>query len=104
MSIPALAVVEIEDGAVVTVRVIPRAGRTHVAGTRHDALLIRVAAAPVDDDANQTLMELLRTILRVPRSRLELRSGRRTRLKRVRVIGLDAETVRRRLADALPRT
>ena len=98
----AAAVTGIEDGAVVTVRVIPRAGRTQVAGTRQDAVLVRVAAAPVDDHANQTLIELLSRVLDVPRRRLHLRSSQRARLKRVHVIGLDAETVRHRLTDALP--
>ena len=35
-------------GPAFAVRVVPRAGRTSVAGTRGDALLVRLAAAPVD--------------------------------------------------------
>ena len=44
------------DGAILTVKVIPRAGRTAIAGARDNALLIRLAAAPVDGAANAALL------------------------------------------------
>ena len=36
------------DGVIISVRVIPRAGRSGVAGTRGDSLLVRLQAPPLD--------------------------------------------------------
>ena len=71
-------------------RVVPRAGRSGVAGTRDGALLVRLAAAPVDGEANAELIEVLARALDLPKRRIEIVSGDRSRSKRVRVIGLDA--------------
>jgi uncharacterized protein (TIGR00251 family) len=84
-------------GAVLDVRVIPRAGRTGLAGTRAGALLVRLAAAPVDGAANDALLATLAEALQVPRRALTLVSGDRSRSKRIRVAGLSAADLRARL-------
>ena len=86
------------DGAVVDIRVIPRAGRTAVAGTRDGAVLVRLAAAPVDGAANAELITLLARLLAIPRSRVTVIAGGKNRSKRVKVLGVSAATVRERFA------
>ena len=85
------------DGAVVTIRVIPRAGDSAIAGTRDNALLVRLAAAPVDGAANAALVALLAEAVGVPRRQLEVIAGARARTKRVKVLGVTASVVRQRL-------
>ena len=85
------------DGAIVTVKVIPRAGTTALAGTRDDTLLIRLAAAPVEGAANTALIDLLANILGVPKRQVAIISGKRSRTKRVKVMGVAAEVIRQRL-------
>ena len=85
----------------IAVRVVPRAGRTSVAGVRDGALVVRLAAAPVDGAANEALVKLLAGALGVPKSRVALVGGERSREKRVRVAGLSAEDARRRLSAIL---
>jgi uncharacterized protein (TIGR00251 family) len=70
---------------VLVVRVVPRAGRTEIAGTRGDALLVRLAAAPVDGAANDALLAFLSEVFDVPRRELRLRAGERGRDKKVEV-------------------
>ena len=48
------------------IRVIPRAGRSGFAGLRDGALIVKLAAAPVDGAANDELIALLAKTLRVP--------------------------------------
>ena len=84
-------------GAVIDIKVIPRAGRSQIAGTREDALLIRLAAAPVDGAANAELITLLADALDVPKRSVTVIDGERSRTKRVRVAGLTASAVRARL-------
>lgn len=79
------------DGCLVEVRVVPRAGRTAVAGARGDALLVRLAAAPVEGAANDALIELIAGALGVPKWRVVVVAGARSRAKRVVVHGLTAE-------------
>ena len=101
---PPLVITDRPDGAVIPVRVIPRAGRTSVAGVRGGALLVRLAAAPVDGAANDALVRLLAETFDVPRSRVALVSGECSRDKRIRVAGLAAGDVERRLAAILWRS
>lgn len=86
------------DGAILTVKVIPRAGKTAITGTRDNALLIRLAAAPVDGAANATLLSLLADALGVPKRQVTILSGEKSRTKHVKVMGVTAEVVRQRLS------
>lgn len=89
------------QGVVLNVRVIPRAGRSGLTGTRDDALLIRLTSPPVEGAANAELLEILADLLDVPKRALTIVSGERSRLKRVRVAGVDAVTVQRKLDPGL---
>jgi uncharacterized protein len=71
------------------IRVIPRAGRSGIAGLRDGALLVRLAAAPVDGAANAELIDVLARALDVPKRAIEIVSGERSRAKRVRIAGFD---------------
>ena len=73
------------------VRVIPRAGRSGFAGLRDGALLVRLAAAPVDGAANDELIALLAKTLRIPKRDITIVSGERSRSKRIRIAGIDRE-------------
>jgi hypothetical protein len=88
------------DGLLLSIRVVPRAGRSGIAGTRGDALLVRLNAAPVEGAANAELIEVLAKALDVPKRAVSIVSGDRSRQKRVRIAGLDAATFTARLAAA----
>jgi uncharacterized protein (TIGR00251 family) len=83
--------------AVLTIRVIPRAGKPGPAGTRDGAFLIRLNAPPVEGAANAELIELLSELLDIPKRNITIVSGERGRLKRVRVGGVDEEVAKGRL-------
>ena len=76
------------------VRVIPRAKKNEVAGMRDGAVLLRVAAPPVEGAANEAVIELLSSVLHIPRKQIEIVSGERGRQKRVAITGMTAEQVR----------
>lgn len=83
----------VPGGVEIQIKVIPRAGRTAVAGTRDGALLVRLAAAPVDGAANEALIEVLADALGVPRRNVSIVSGERSKQKRVRITGIGADAV-----------
>lgn len=68
-----------------------------LAGTRDGALLVRLAAAPVDGAANAALIAFLSDTLGIPKQRILLVSGDASRSKRVKVLGMSAIDVRQRL-------
>jgi uncharacterized protein len=84
---------------IIDVRVIPRAGKSGIAGMRGGALLVRLNAPPVDGAANAELIEVLADALGVPKRSVSIVSGERSRLKRVRIEGVTNET----LSSAFPR-
>jgi uncharacterized protein (TIGR00251 family) len=81
----------------VHVRVIPRAKRTAVDGERAGAILIRLAAPPVDGAANDALVAFLAETLDLPRRDITIVTGMTSRDKRVQIAGLDSQSIRRRL-------
>jgi uncharacterized protein (TIGR00251 family) len=88
---------EIPGGVEISVRVIPRARKSEMAGVRAGAVLIRLAAPPVDGAANAALVDFLGRWLDLPSRSIRVVSGERARLKRVAVSGTTVERVRRLL-------
>lgn len=87
----------IAGGVELALQIQPRASCTEVAGPHGGALKIRVAAPPVDGEANEELVRFLAKTLVVPRSAVEIVGGETGKRKRVRVKGTDAAFVAERL-------
>ena len=83
--------------AVIDIRVIPRAAKPGIAGTRDGAVLIRLAAPPVEGAANAELIDILATALDRPRRAVTIIAGERGRTKRVRVSGIALDAALARL-------
>ena len=64
---------------------------------RANAVLVRLAAAPVDGAANAELVETLARVLDLPRRAITITAGATSRSKRVRLDGLTREEALRRL-------
>jgi uncharacterized protein (TIGR00251 family) len=86
-----------KEGVLITVRVAPRAARPGIAGTRDDALLVRLNAAPVDGAANAELIEVIADAMGVPRRAVSITAGEKSRRKIVLVSGVSVDEVRARL-------
>ncbi len=84
---------ETTGGSLLSVRVIPRARRSEITGTRGDAVVVRLAAPPVDGAANAALVEFLAERFGIPRTRVTIVAGERSRDKMVRLDGVTAASV-----------
>jgi uncharacterized protein (TIGR00251 family) len=67
------------------VRVTPRASRDEITGMRDGILLVRVTAPPLDDAANRAVIKLIAKRAGVPRSRVRIAHGHRSRNKRIEI-------------------
>ena len=90
--------------ALLSVRIIPRASKSAIAGRRGDAILVRVAAPPVDGAANQALIELLAKALAIPKRNISIVAGERSRDKRVSIAGISDAELSARVSDILHQT
>jgi uncharacterized protein (TIGR00251 family) len=81
-------------GAAITVKVMPRARKTEVAGVMDDGTLkIRIAAPPVAGAANKALVAFLSKALRVPGSQIDIIAGEASERKLISVVGVSPEEV-----------
>jgi uncharacterized protein (TIGR00251 family) len=86
------------SGQLLRVRVQPRAHRSEIVGWRVDgSLAIRVAAPPVEGQANAAVAALLAGALQLRPSAVSIEHGVRGRDKLVRVMGLTPAEIRRRI-------
>jgi uncharacterized protein (TIGR00251 family) len=85
------------SGASFTVKVHPRAKKNAITGELGDALKLSLIAPPVEGRANEACIELLANLLKVPRSSVTIASGQNSRRKVIRVAGLSAAEITRRL-------
>lgn len=90
-----------DDAITFAVRVQPRASKSEVSGELDGALKIRLAAPPVDGEANEALIKLLSKLFDAPRTRITILSGLSSKNKIVRLSGMTVDKVERVLADAL---
>ena len=84
-------------GATFAVKVHPRAKKNTITGEVGDALKLSLTAPPADGKANDACIEFFAKLLNLPRSSVTIAAGQTSRDKVIRVDGLSAEEVRRRL-------
>jgi len=65
------------------IRVQPKSSRNQIVGPHGDALKLKVTAPPVEGAANKACLELLSKALGLPRSCMEITSGRSGRSKNI---------------------
>jgi uncharacterized protein (TIGR00251 family) len=97
-----IPVTDSAKGATFAVRVQPRARKNAIAGELGDALKLALTAPPVEGKANQACIVFLAELLEVPRSSITIAAGETSRNKLIRVAGLSAAEVQRRLQATVP--
>jgi len=96
-----IAITDHAEGCLLPVRAQPGARRAGVQGEQAGALKLAVTAPPEDGRANQALVEMLRELLEIKRSQVELISGSTSRAKRFLIRGLTRTELESRLAALL---
>ena len=90
----------VKGGVRITVRVVPRAARAGIAGTRAGDLLVRLNAPPVDGAANAELIDVIANALGVPKRSVSIAGGEQSRRKIVHVSGVSVDEVQSKLPSA----
>jgi hypothetical protein len=77
------------NGLRIAVRIQPRAGADRICGIQGGRLKIRIAAAPVDEAANERLRRFVARLFGVPQASVSLVQGARSRDKWLAIAGAD---------------
>jgi uncharacterized protein len=83
--------------AVLEIVVVPRASAARVGPYAAGVLRVRVVRPPADGEANRAVIRLVARALGLAPSSVELMTGARARRKRLRIDGIDADELARRL-------
>ena len=92
---------ETAAGLRVRLHVTPRARRCEICGTHNRALKVTVTAPPVDDAANRAIIEFFSRLLRIPKSRLTIAIGLKSRDKVLQIKGLSLKDFFSQIAQNL---
>lgn len=82
------------NGVILTVHVQPKASKTEFVGMHGDALKFRVAAPPLEGEANAALCRHVAKLFSIPQRGVSVSSGQASRKKRIELIGVTEDEVR----------
>lgn len=87
-----------KTGSALAVFVVPGAKRNQVEQVLEDGIVkVSLSVPSQDGQANQSLVELLAETLEIPATRLEVVAGENSAEKLVSILGLDVDTVNKRI-------
>jgi uncharacterized protein (TIGR00251 family) len=95
--IPRSKKMSIQVNTVIRIKLLPKSSRNQVVGREGDHFKVKVTAPPVEGKANKALIDLLAKKLGVPKSHIEIISGKSSRLKSIRIDGLSIEEITRKV-------
>lgn len=79
----------------IPIKLLPRSSKSRIMGMEGDFYKVKVNSPPVDGEANKELVSLISKRLKVPKGSIEIISGKTSRMKVLRVLGIDGRTVTR---------
>ncbi len=88
-----LNIKETETGVTIEIKLHPRAGRDRLAGVINNRLKIDVAAAPIKNKANRSMIKLLSKTLKVPQEAIVIKRGTTSRNKLIEIRSISTEEV-----------
>lgn len=88
---------ESSQGAVLLIYLQPNAKRSEIVGIFNGYLKIKINAPPIDNKANNELVEFLSQILNLKKSAISIQSGETKRFKRVLILELTIQQITQKL-------
>jgi uncharacterized protein len=85
-------------GVIIELYVQPRASRTELVGTHGDCLKIRIQSPPVDDAANEEIIEFFATVFLCPTKCITMVKGHTNRKKTILVTGINEKIAQEKTA------
>ena len=84
---------EVAPQTTLDIRVLPRSSRNEIVEKQGNIYRIKLTAPAIEGKANKALITLLSKRLGLPKAKIQLISGERSRTKTIRIQGLPPEQV-----------
>ena len=81
-----------ENSLNIQVQIQPGSSKDQIIGLHNGRLKIKISAPPVDGKANQNLIEFISKALGVSKSKIEILKGRTSKLKTLKISGVDQKS------------
>jgi uncharacterized protein (TIGR00251 family) len=91
----------VSEGVILRVRIQPRAANCEIAGVSGGYLKVRVTAPPVEGAANKACRDFLAKQFGIPKGRIAIVSGEKSRQKRILLKGIREDVVSSQLSAIL---
>ena len=76
----------------IQVQIQPGSSKDQIIGLHNGRLKIKISAPPIDGKANQNLIEFISKALGVSKSKIEILKGRTSKLKTLKISGVDQKS------------
>jgi len=86
-----------EEKISLAVHIQPNASKNEVLGMVNEMVKIKITAPPIDNKANKECLKFLSKILHIPKSKLHILKGQKTRSKIIQISGINRDLCRQRL-------
>ena len=80
-----------------TVHIQPNASKNEVLGMVNEMVKIKITAPPIDNKANKECLKFLSKILHIPKSKLHILKGQKTRSKIIQISGMSRDLCQQQL-------
>jgi uncharacterized protein (TIGR00251 family) len=77
----------------IQIQVLPRSSSNEILGKMDGCYKVRLTAPPVEGKANRALKDLIAKRLGIPKADVEIVSGKKSRLKSIRIHGLSEKEI-----------
>jgi uncharacterized protein (TIGR00251 family) len=85
-----------------SIRVLPRSSRDEIVGSQDGIYKIKLTAPAIEGKANKSLLSFLAKRLGLPKTKIQMISGERSRTKSIRIHGLPPDQVEALLIQPSP--
>ena len=73
------------DGYILNLKVVPNAKKSEIIGQYENYLKIKITAQPIEGKANEAIIKFLAKYLDIPKSKIEIISGEKAKIKQVKL-------------------
>ena len=89
---------ELSEGLLISINVQPRSSKTEIIGMHQNSLKIKLTSPPVEGAANSLLIKFISKELGIAKSKIVLKSGEKSRQKKLIIKGCSKEEIIQKLA------
>jgi uncharacterized protein (TIGR00251 family) len=86
-------IIEVAEGVMLNLLVQPRASHNQLVEVRGNELKVRLTSPPVDGSANRLCIDYMAKILGIPKSRVSITRGEKSRHKTIKITGVEKASV-----------